>query len=250
MTVEACAGLLERGDPDRFAATMATPPALRRILFPLYAFNMEVARAPWLTSEPMIAEMRLQWWRDALQEIGAGGPVRRHEVTLPLAPLLDVSACATLDRLIAARRWDIYKDPFEDDADFARYLDETGAGLMWIAARAAGAAAHHEGDVRAWGRATALANFLRAVPALEAAGRVPLVDGRPQAVADLARAALDSLPRGPVPEPVAGVVLAAWQTRVVLRQAANQPARVAQGTLGQSEFARRFGLLRAAAFGV
>jgi phytoene/squalene synthetase len=73
MSLEACADLLRRGDPDRFLAAMAAPPAARRVLLPLYAFNLEVARAPQVTAEPMIAEMRLQWWRDALAEIAAGG---------------------------------------------------------------------------------------------------------------------------------------------------------------------------------
>ena len=35
---------------------MAAPVAARRVLFPLYAFNVEVARAPWVTQEAMIAE--------------------------------------------------------------------------------------------------------------------------------------------------------------------------------------------------
>ena len=76
----ACAAIVEKGDPDRFLAAMAAPVAARRVLFPLYALNIEVARAPWVTEEAMIAEMRLQWWRDALAEIAAGGQVRRHEV--------------------------------------------------------------------------------------------------------------------------------------------------------------------------
>ena len=71
----ACAAIVERADPLRFRATMAAPVKARRVLFPLYAFNIEVARAPWVTQEAMIAEMRLQWWRDVCEEIGQGGPV-------------------------------------------------------------------------------------------------------------------------------------------------------------------------------
>ncbi|MCR9114839.1 MAG: phytoene synthase, partial [Rhodobacteraceae bacterium] len=41
----ACAGLVQRGDPDRFAATMAAPVAARAGLFAIYAFNVEVSRA-------------------------------------------------------------------------------------------------------------------------------------------------------------------------------------------------------------
>ena len=83
----ACAQMVERADPDRFRALMATPVAARAKLFPIYAFNIEAARAPWVTQETMIAEMRLQWWRDALEEIRSGATVRRHEVVTPLAGL-------------------------------------------------------------------------------------------------------------------------------------------------------------------
>ncbi|MGB3250003.1 MAG: squalene/phytoene synthase family protein, partial [Tabrizicola sp.] len=72
MTVAACAGLVQRGDPDRFRAVMAAPVEARAQLFPLYAFNLEVARAPWVTQEPLIAEMRLQWWRDVVENAASG----------------------------------------------------------------------------------------------------------------------------------------------------------------------------------
>ncbi len=49
MSIAACAALVERGDPDRFAATMAAPMAARARLWPLYALNLEAARAPWVT---------------------------------------------------------------------------------------------------------------------------------------------------------------------------------------------------------
>ena len=89
MSFDACAALVQKADRLRFRVAMAAPVAARGVLFPLYAFNVEVARAPWVTQEAMIAEMRLQWWRDALEEIGQGGRVRRHEVVDALAAVLD-----------------------------------------------------------------------------------------------------------------------------------------------------------------
>ena len=88
----ACAKLVERGDPLRFRAVMASPAALRPALFTLFAFNVEVARAPWITKEAMIAEMRLQWWHDALGEIANGDLVRRHEVVTSLAYFITLEA--------------------------------------------------------------------------------------------------------------------------------------------------------------
>ena len=134
---------------------MAGPVAARRVLFPIYAFNVEVARAPWVTQESMIAEMRLQWWRDALEEIAAGGPARRHEVVTPLAKVIDAQGAAVLDKLIVARRWDIYKDAFEDEAHLMEYLDATASGLMWVAARAGREDARPRGRLRTRARGRA-----------------------------------------------------------------------------------------------
>ena len=231
----ACAALVEKADPDRFSAVMASPLPARRVLFPLYAFNVEVSRAPWVTQETMIAEMRLQWWRDALEEIAQGKPVRRHEVTQPLAGFIDAQGAEILDRLVAARRWDIYKEPFEDSAHFDSYLDDTAAGLMWVAARALGVAEEQEESVRSLGRATGLARFLRAVPALEEHQRVPLVDGRPEAISALATKALAGLDplrlRRAIPAPARPALTEAFLTHPLLSQAARAPQDVARGAL-------------------
>lgn len=229
-----CADLVRRGDPDRFRAAMAAPVAARRVLFAIYAFNVEVARAPWLTQESIIAEMRLQWWRDALEEIGAGGSVRRHEVVTPLAEVLDGEGAALLDALIVARRWDIYRDPFEDAAHFDDYLTKTAGHLMLTAARALGPVAPDV--VLDMGYASGLATWLRAIPKLEKAGRVPLVDGRAETVRDLARGGLTRLRaararRGDVSRAAAPALLAGWQAGGVLRRAAAHPGAVGAGAL-------------------
>jgi phytoene/squalene synthetase len=253
MSVAACAGLVERGDPERFLAVMAAPVAARARLFPLYAFNLEVARAPWVTQEPMIAEMRLQWWRDTVEMFAGDGPVRAHEVVAPLAEVVRRQGLPldVMDRLVAARRWDIYRDPFADQAAMDGYLEDTGAGLMWLACRALGAGDAAERAARDAGWAVGLAGFLRAVPALEARGRVPLVDGRPAAVAALARRGLARLAQARASRRLlpGAALLAAWQAEGLLRQAAADPARVAVGGLALSEFSRKWGLLRAAVTG-
>ncbi len=248
MSLQACAALVHRADPDRFLATMAAPVAARAVLFPLFAFNIEVARAPWVTEEPMIAEMRLQWWRDALAEIAAGAGVRRHEVVDALVPVLDAEGAGLLDALIDARRWDIGRDPFADEAAFGAYLDATSGHLLWAAARALGV---REGEAAVRGRAWAsgLANWFLAVPELERRGRFPLADGRAEAVARLAQDGLARLSAGVVPKAARPALLSTWRARSLLRQARSDPRRVADGRLGHSEFRRRTGLMWYASFG-
>ncbi|MCE8005850.1 squalene/phytoene synthase family protein [Aestuariivita sp.] len=252
MTVAACAALVERGDPDRFLATMAAPPAARAVLFPLYAFNLEVARAPWLTQESIIAEMRLQWWRDALEEIASGQPVRRHEVTTPLAEAIDAQTARKLDETVAARRWDIYKNPFEDAANFEAYLDQTAGTLLWAAVTSLGPA--QERTIRDLAYAQGLANWLRAIPELEARGRIPLLDGTAKGVRSLAGTGLERLGRAradrsavsPMARPA---LLAAWEAGPILRQARADPSAVAEGRLGQSPARKRLSLIARATTG-
>lgn len=269
MSLQACADLVARGDPDRFAAAMAAPVAARRVLFPFYAFNLEIARAPWVTAEPLIAEMRLQWWADALDEIAAGGPVRRHEVTEPLAEVLAPGDTVLLQRNIDARRRDARGEPMANVQELRGYVEDTSASLMWAVTRALepehdwGPPVHLLEDPdndrtmnrtavgRAFsiGGAQGLANYLLAVPEFLARGRNPLPD--------MSEAAYDKLlgdtialseegqymqakpPRRA--ERIAG--LAAWRARGILMRARRDPSAVPEGRLEEAPIRRNLALL-------
>lgn len=245
MTLDACAALVERGDPDRYAATLAAPVSARAKLWPLYAFNLEIARAPWVSTQPLIAEMRLQFWRDVL--VAEKPPA--HEVAGPLHALLRQTPALAplLDRVVAARRHDIARDPFATEGDFDAYIEETSATLFWAAALALGAESDAETAFRALGWAAGLANYLRAVPALTARGVQPLRDPSPKAVRILAAEGLNHLSIARTQRGRFGqakpVALAAWVAGPLLAQAYANPTRVAEGTLALSEFARRGGLV-------
>ncbi|MFN6978791.1 MAG: squalene/phytoene synthase family protein, partial [Gemmobacter sp.] len=176
MSLDHCAALVAAGDPDRWATVLAAPVAARAVLIPLYALNLEIARAPWASAEPLVAEMRVQWWRDRVAEIGAGGAVPGHPVLAAAAALVDAGAASILDRMADARRWDIWREPFADAAALEAHVDATAGGLMWLAARALGAPDAAEGMVRDVAAGQGMAAWLMAVPALAARGRAPLPD--------------------------------------------------------------------------
>ncbi len=244
------ADLVRAGDPDRYAATRAAPEAARAKLWPLYAFNLEIARAPYVTQEPMIAQMRLQFWSDVFRDIAAGAPARAHQVAEPLAALWrDEGLPVEMgEAMVAARHWDIAREAFADEAAFLAHLDATAGHLMWLAARVLGAPAPSERVVRDMAHAAGLANWLVAVPALRAAGRVPLSRDDDAAIRALAEGGLERLSRAraaraQVPDTATPALLCGWQAGAILRRAAREPGRVAQGQLLGSEFARRGSLL-------
>lgn len=241
--IAACAALVERGDPDRFAATMAAPVAMRRVLFPLYAFNLEIARAPWMSAEPLIAEMRLQWWQDALDEIAADGPVRRHEVATPLADVLDATGAALLAGCVNARRREAQRLPMADASDLRDYVADTGGTLMWVAARALGGT--QETRARNVGSAAGLANYLLGVPAFLERGSNPLPEMTTAQFVDLVQAHLKmARPAGPRPAlPQRMAELAGWRAPRILKAALRDPAAIPEGRLAETEAQRRLSLL-------
>lgn len=246
----ACARIVEKGDLPRFRAVMAAPPEAREALFPLYAFNVEVARAPWVTSEPGIAEIRLQWWIDALGEIASGGMVRRHEVVVPLALRLAPEQARALVPLVEARSRDIYSDPFAGEDELLRYLDATSGRLMEAAAGLLGGGADQA--AMAAGRAQGMANWLLAVPALKAAGRAPLPEESEAGIARLAQAGLEALEKaraGARPKATQPAFIAMAGVRRVLTRAKRQPQRVLQGRLEPSPLRATLALAQASVMG-
>ena len=83
----------------------------------------------------MLGDIRYQWWRDVLDEIYAGGAVRKHEVTTPLADLFREIEMPRFwaDQLIDGRAKDLDPQPFAD-LDAARdYCRQTSGTLMQMA---------------------------------------------------------------------------------------------------------------------
>ncbi len=244
MSIEAVAEQVARGDPERWRSAMTAAPAARPGLMALYAFNLEIARASWVASEPMLAQIRLRWWTDAIAEIYDGAPPRRHEVVEPLAAAIRTSDLPQrlFDEMIAARATDSGEGPLEDRSAVELYIDHTAGHLMELAARHLGAEGGALPVVRDFARGAGTAALLRALPELRARGRDPLPPEVP--VPALARDGLAALARARrhrarVPRTAAPALLAGWQADGILRRAAADP----DGPLQASEFAARAGLL-------
>ncbi len=169
MTLEACTEILRQQDPDRFGAVLAAAPEDRPALLTLYTLNLELARAPFQSSEPMLAEMRLQWWADRLAEMGGGTAPPLHDVLTPLWAAWGKGA-ADLLPLAEARRRDCAREPLAGVEAVVNYVDATAGTLMWLAARRLGAPMPARGVVADHALGAGLAAWLRALPRLQRLG--------------------------------------------------------------------------------
>jgi len=79
-----CGQEVRKYDNDRFLTCLFAPADRREALFALYAFNLEIAKTREVVTEPILGQIRLQWWHDSIGEVYEGGG-RRHEVLQPLA---------------------------------------------------------------------------------------------------------------------------------------------------------------------
>ncbi len=153
--------IVQRHDPDRFFTALFAPPARRETLFTLYAVNHELARAREAVSNPMLALIRLQWWREV-----AEGARRRHEVAEPLGEALDEGRLLAADILgmIEGREAEAY--PIKDLAAFRDYALSAFGGVAAAAGHALGAEPPVRDALRHLGGAYGVTGVLRSVPVL------------------------------------------------------------------------------------
>jgi phytoene synthase len=168
-----CEGLLRREDRDRWLASLFVPRERRPHIHALYAFSLELARVNEIVSEPLLGEIRLQWWRDALEGAGEAkaNPVAAAlldtlaRFDLPKAPLLE---------LIVARGHDLYGDPIQSIDALETYTNATCANLFHLAALildGAEAGASRDAALHA-GIAYGIVGLIRALPWHCARGQV------------------------------------------------------------------------------
>jgi len=159
---------------DRYLAALLAPRTLQPDLIALAAFGGEVARIPAFVSEPMMGEVRLRWWRDALAAAAtgdstghpvadaAGAAVRRHRLPTGL-----------LEGYIEATARRFYETAPADDDVLRSFLADTEGALFALTWRVlAGAEGGSEPEPLAMaGQAYGLARLVHEFPAVLAQGR-------------------------------------------------------------------------------
>jgi len=224
-----CAGLIRRQDPDRYLTALFAPADRREALLALYALNLELARARENVREPIMGQMRLQWWREGLAEMRTGRP-RAHEViqALSAANAARRLTPALLDALIDARERDMDPAPPADLAELIAYAEGTSSNLVELALEVLGEPSPAERAAgRTIGIAWALVGLLRAVPFHAAQRRIYL----PASLGAAAGLDVDQLfERGTSPA-----------LRMVVRSiAAEAKSRLAEARRTQADVSRQF----------
>lgn len=88
-----------KSEDVRLAASFISDPAKRVDVLTLHAFLETLRDIPERTTEPLMGEIRLRWWYEALEEIRDDRPVRYHPLTEALQRLIAQYGLAVQDLL-------------------------------------------------------------------------------------------------------------------------------------------------------
>lgn len=132
---ETAAKAVRQRDRERYWSAVFAPAPERPALLALYALNAELSHIGIVTREPMVGQIRLQWWRDAI-DLAAPGTKTGN-------PVADALAAAILahglpkDRLIGiidARSAEIFGEPPANLNALRESLQEAEGALFELAA--------------------------------------------------------------------------------------------------------------------
>ncbi|MBI1179233.1 MAG: squalene/phytoene synthase family protein [Alphaproteobacteria bacterium] len=168
-----CAASVRRDDHDRYLTVLHARTKDRPALFALFAFNIEIAKTREVVSEPALGEIRLQWWRETVEQLYAGH-CREHDVVRALQEVMlerQLPKSALID-LIDAREADLYDEQPKSLAALETYAERTGGGIQALAALSLGASNGALEAARHVGIAWALTGLVRALPYHLRQGRV------------------------------------------------------------------------------
>jgi len=172
--LSAAGSLVRRHDRDRFQTALFAPVRHREALFALYAFNYEIARVRESVHEAMLGQIRLQWWREAIDAAYAGVAPRRHEIAEALTATIREYGLnrAHFDRLIDSRERDLDDTPPATFEALEDYAEGSSSRLIQLALEALGeATARAQAVATEIGIAYAFAGLIRAIPVHALAGR-------------------------------------------------------------------------------
>lgn len=154
---------------DLYLCALLAPRDMRADLLALAAFEGEVGRIPQLVSEPLLGEIRLQWWRDAIAERSAKGAATGNPVADALVDVvrrrgLDVAGLlASLD----ARQSEMGDDGPAGMTGLVAHADAVDGAAFRRAYRVLAPHQQEPGDAELLqhaGRAVGLTRLLRAPP--------------------------------------------------------------------------------------
>ncbi|KAI2631052.1 Squalene/phytoene synthase [Hypoxylon sp. NC1633] len=172
-----CAAQLRQSDYNSYIIRNLLPKSRQDAYDALRAFNLELVRLPELVSNPTIGQLRMQFWRDAVNNTFAGKPPKEPIMILLSKVISELaerggtpsSIKFWLLRLIKTREKYMDNRPFTSLASLEEYAENTYSTLMYSNLAAFSIQSMHVDHLASHiGKACGIVAVLRGIPFLAA----------------------------------------------------------------------------------
>ncbi len=156
------AEMVRNSDHDRWLCALFVGADKREAVFSLLAFNSEIAKIRETVSEPILGDIRLKWWDEALDKI-YNGEMPAHPVAISLAPVINAYDLRRelFKEVLLGRTQDLSEEPPATYNNLQKYADQTGGALQILLSSVNGG---DEIKSRELGTCWALLGMIRAIP--------------------------------------------------------------------------------------
>ncbi|KAI0431393.1 Squalene/phytoene synthase [Xylaria sp. FL1042] len=176
---EYCIAQLRQSDNDAFLIRNFLPKSRRDVYDAFRALNLELVRLPELVSNPTIGQLRMQFWRDAVNNTFAGRPPKEpimivlHRFLSDLAETDPKSNPGSIRfwllRMINTREKHMENRPFPSLSALEDYAENTYSTLMYSTLAALSIQSMHMDHLASHiGKACGIAAMCRGIPVLAA----------------------------------------------------------------------------------
>ncbi|KAI1431233.1 squalene/phytoene synthase [Xylaria sp. CBS 124048] len=172
-----CVAQLRQSDYDSFLVRNFIPSWRRDAYDAFRALNLELVRLPELVSNPTIGQLRMQFWRNAVNDTFAGNPPKEpimillHRVLTRLEETSSRSNTSSIKfwllRVISTREKHMDNRPFPTLATLEEYAENTYSTLMYSTLAALSVQSMHVDHLASHiGKACGIAAICRGIPVL------------------------------------------------------------------------------------
>ncbi|XP_076470134.1 NADH dehydrogenase (ubiquinone) complex I, assembly factor 6-like [Babylonia areolata] len=161
-----CMNLVKKHDYENYLCCLLLPKQVQRAGFAVRAFNVEVAQVRDVVSEKTTGVMRMQFWKDAVENLLQGAPPQTPvAVELAGAARYFKLSKRHFTNIIEARAEQLETDGFRTIEEVEKYAENTASSLHYLMLECLGVKNIHADHAASHlGKAQGLTTLLRALP--------------------------------------------------------------------------------------
>ncbi|CAJ0628366.1 14162_t:CDS:2 [Entrophospora sp. SA101] len=132
--IKYCSNLVRKQDSENYLCSLFYPKHIQKVHWAIRAFNIELIMIGDSVSDPRIGKMRMQFWRETIDNIFKQNKPPQQPIAQVLHNSLDICNVSPLffKRIIDARDALLDDPPFITSKDLESYAENTASCLLYL----------------------------------------------------------------------------------------------------------------------